>query len=426
VLIFVPLGTTRPCWRVPYATYGLIAANVAVFAIELAAPDALPKGFVPAQPSVFAWLLAMFMHAGFLHIAGNMVFLWLFGTITEDVLGPGMFLLFYFGGNIGATLLDVLVSGASSSQALAVPRVGASGAIAGIMGLSAVCFIRTKVRIWYFFTLFWIYFWRTGTVEVAAPVVLGLWAGWELVQGTIQSVAGFVGGVGHWAHVGGFLFGLLGSIGLGLNKRIPRSDLISGRVPVQSAADAYQQAGELQRMVLESPEDADAWTALARDFEMTGRIDRAKEGHAKALSLYLAQRNTQGAAEAYAALSSYGIVAQLTPDQQFDLACALEEAGKAKDAFGLFRLAANEHPDQQTAETALVRAAEMARMVLDDPQRAAECYQRLLERYPFSNWRALAQERLREMNLPEHTTPPETTSAPADTEPETDAGLRRL
>jgi membrane associated rhomboid family serine protease len=393
-----------------------------VFVVQLTTEDVLPKGFVPAHPSLPAWFASMFMHAGFTHIIGNMIFLWLFGTIAEDVLGPGLFLLFYFGGDIGATLLDILVSASSSPGALAVPRLGASGAIAGIMGLSAICFLKTKIRIWYVF--WWILFLipRAGTLEVAAPVGLGIWIGWEVIQGVDQAISGAMGGVGHWAHIGGFVFGMGGAVAMGLHKRIPRMDLISGRVPVHSASDAYQQAGELQKMVMDLPQDAEAWAALARDYEMTGRVDRAKEAHAKALSLFLTQRNTAGAAAAYSALNSYGIGPQLTPDQQFNLARALDDAGKVGDAFGLYRATANHHPDQQTAETALIRAAEIARTALSDQRLAADCYRQLLERFPYSAWRALAMDRLREMNVPQETAPeakpqqPETQQTPADSD----------
>jgi len=419
VLLFVPLGTTRPCWRVPYATYGLIAACVGVFVLQVSDPEALPQGFIPAHPSLFAWLISTFMHGGILHLAGNMLFLWLFGTITEDVLGPGLFLLFYFGGNLGATALDALMGSMSAAHALHVPRVGASGAIAGIMGLAAVCFIRTKIRVWYLFS-WWFFYWRTGVWEVAAPAGLALWVGWEIVQGTVQAAFGAAGGVAHWAHVGGFVLGMVGAVAMGLHRKIPRGDLISGRRAASSAYDAYEQAGELQQMVVQGPDDADAWSALGRSYEMSARLEKAKEAHTKALFLFLKQRRIPEAADAYAAVVSYGLPPGLTADQQFDLACALEEAGKAKEAYSLFSQTAAEHPAGERAEIALMRGAEIARTSLNDPERAAGCYRRLLDSYPYSSWRALVQERLREMGLPEQAPPK------AEEQPQADSDLRGL
>jgi membrane associated rhomboid family serine protease/TolA-binding protein len=421
VFFFLPLGTTRPCWRTPYLTYGLLVANVIVFIVQSAAPGSLPTGFVPAHPSLFAWLASLFMHAGLLHLGGNMLFLWLFGTIAEDVLGPGLFALFYLAGAVGATGLDALMGTFGSPADWSVPRLGASGAIAGIMGLAAVCFTRTKVRVWYF--LWWMLTFRMDVAELGAPLFIGLWVGWELLQGMVQSAIAASGGVAHWAHVGGFAAGLAGALLLRLNKRVPRADLVSGRIPVLDQTDAYQQAGELQQMVMQSPEDADAWYALGRDYEMSARLNKAKEAYEKAVFLFLKQHRVQEAAKAYAAVVEYGLVTGLTPDQEFDLACALEEAGSAKRAFGLFRKTVVERPEGDRAETALMRAAEIARTSLGDYERAAECYRKLLDAYPYSNWRALAQERLRDMGVPEKAPAPESPATPAA---EPDSDLRPL
>jgi len=422
LFFLIPLGTTRPCWRVPYATYGLIVANVVVFVIEVFSPDALPEGFVPAHPSLFTWFISMFMHAGLMHLAGNMLFLWLFGTITEDVLGPKMFLLFYFGGDLGATALDAMMGSMASAHVLDVPRVGASGAIAGIMGLAAICFVRTKIRVWYVFS-WWLLYWRTGVWEVGAPAGLALWVGWEFVQGTLQAALGSAGGVAHWAHVGGFVFGLVGAVALSLHKKVPRGDLVSGRRELRSAYDAYEQAGELQQIVVQDPDDGDAWAALGRSYEMSARVDKAKEAHTKALFLFLKQRRIAEAASEYAVVAEYGIPADLTASQQFGLACALEDAGKAREACRLFVQHAIEHPRQETAETALMRAAEIARTQLKDPEQAADCYRRLLGGYPYSTWRGMAQERLRELNLPE---PKPLPAEATGEEPRADSGLRKL
>ena len=399
MFFFLPLGTDRPCWRRPYATYVLLLVCAGVFAVQLVSPDALPKGFVPAHPSLWAWLVSIFMHAGVIHLVGNMLFLWLFGSIAEDVLGPGLFLLFFLAGDVGASALDAAMGSLGPAQGLDVPRLGASGAIAGIMGLSAICFLRTKVKVWY---LIGYYFtWGTDTTEIGAPAFLGLWVGWEVLQGMLQSALGLVGGTAHWAHVGGFAAGLVGAVVLGLNKRVPRADLVQGRVPFESRFEALEQAGELQHIVQESPRDGDAWLALGRDYEIAGRFEKAEEAYQKALLLFLGEHRMEEAAKAYAGVAAYGVAAGLTAEQEFDVACALEEAGHANEAYGLFDQVATAYPVGDRGETALIRAGEIARSALKDNERAAVCYRRLLANYPMGNWRALAQERLREMGLPE-------------------------
>jgi tetratricopeptide (TPR) repeat protein len=185
---------------------------------------------------------------------------------------------------------------------------------------------------------------------------------------------------------------------LGLNKRIPRADLVQGRVPVETSFEALEQAGELQQMVKESPQDGDAWLALGRDYEIGGRAGQAKEAYQKALLLFLGERRLAEAATAYAGLAEHGLAAGLSAEQEFDLACVLEHGRKAYD---LFYHVATEHPAGERGETALIRAAELARSDIKDNTRAAECYRRLLINYPMGNWQPLARERLRAMGLPE-------------------------
>ncbi len=262
---------------------------------------ALPPGFIPAQPGLFAWVASMFMHAGVLHLLGNMLFLWLFATLTEDVFGAWLLLGFYFASDFGASLLHWLVGAMFSPGSLEVPVVGASGAIAGIMGLSAVCFLRTKVRVWYLFRFFLVFV-RTGTVELGAPVFVGLWVGWEVVQGllktSLEAAYGGGGGVAHWAHIGGFAVGLGGALALKLRKRVVYTDLVGGRRPVTSEFDAFRQAGELENMVKRSPKDADAWHALGRAREASGRVQKAGDAYARALELFLAERRGEEAGAA--------------------------------------------------------------------------------------------------------------------------------
>jgi membrane associated rhomboid family serine protease len=419
MFFFLPLGTDRPCWRRPYATYALMAACVGVFALQSSSPGSLPVGFVPADPSLWAWLMSMFLHGGIMHLAGNMLFLWLFGTIAEDVLGPKLFLLFYFAGHVGATGLDMAMGSLGPTWDLGLPRVGASGAIAGIMGLSAVCFLRTKVKVWYLVGMFVV--WRTNVTQIRAPAFLGLWVGWEVVQGTILSAFGGGDGVAHWAHVGGFAAGLGGALGLGLTKRIARSDLVQGRVPFENSFQAFERAGEIEEVVKESPQDGEAWLALGRGYEIAGRFEKAKQAYDQALPLLLAAHQAEDIARAYLGSTQYGLAAQLTIEQEFDLARALEQTGHAEHAWGLFHHVALAQPGSSRGETAIIRAAEISRTALNDNARAATCYQRLLDDYPFSNWRALAEERLREMGTPR---PPASESRRYG--PEVDVGWQKI
>jgi membrane associated rhomboid family serine protease len=397
MFLFLPLGTTRPHWRTPYATYGLILANAAVFAFQLSDPEALPPGYVPAHPGLLAWVLSMFMHGGIMHLAGNMLFLWLFATLTEDVFGAWLMLGIYVASNLGATLFHSLVGGLFAPGSLDVPVVGASGAIAGIMGLSAICFTQTRVRIWYL-VWFMIYYFRTDVFEIAAPVALGLWVAWEVFQGligTASEAAGMAGGgVAHWAHVGGFAVGLAVAYGFRLRQRVVRTDLVEGHDAPESSHQAYSSAGELERVTRETPDDAEAWYALGRARELTGLRDRAAEAHARAVGLFLRQRKEDEAVRAYRAFKEYGNPLALPPDVRFPLACALSERGMNEDALRFFRDVGQASVPSEQTETALVRAGEIARALPGHEAEAVDCYQKLLRDYAYGPWRSLAMERL--------------------------------
>jgi membrane associated rhomboid family serine protease len=198
----------------------LLVANVAAFVLEILQGDRLDAfvntfAFVPARffhPELFAgWttgasavtiFTAMFLHGGFLHLAGNMLFLWIFGDNVEDALGHGRFLFFYLVCGVSATLLQAFLSPAST-----VPNLGASGAIAGVLGAYFVLYPRARVvTVIPLFILF-------PLVEVPAGLYL---LGWFLLQfwmGSSQLASvgrggAAAGGVAFWAHVGGFVAGV--------------------------------------------------------------------------------------------------------------------------------------------------------------------------------------------------------------------------
>jgi membrane associated rhomboid family serine protease len=175
-------------------------------------------GHAPDQPNVWLTVLfAMFMHGGLLHIAGNMLFLWIFGNNVEDSMGRVKFVAFYLLGGLAATLLQTVVSPDST-----VPNLGASGAIAAVLGGYALLYPRARVV-----TLIFIVFFVT-VIELPALLVLGGWFVLQLLDASASS-GGDVGGVAYFAHIGGFLFGLAA---IKLLARNVKQDYIEPRLPV--------------------------------------------------------------------------------------------------------------------------------------------------------------------------------------------------
>lgn len=156
----------------------------------------LPGTMPAAVGTIFS---SMFLHAGIAHLLGNMWFLWIFGNNVEDRLGHVAYLLFYLLGGICAALAHWVTT--TETGAL-IPTVGASGAVAVVLGAYAVTYPKARVRCALF--LFIIFF----MVDLPALVVLGIWIAFQLVQGLGALHVGLDGGVAWWAHIGGFLFGM--------------------------------------------------------------------------------------------------------------------------------------------------------------------------------------------------------------------------
>lgn len=204
-----PIRDHNPSNRTPVVTWTLIVANVAIFAgYYLTLPDDrmlqhffLTWGLVPADASTLNYLTSMFLHGGVMHLLGNMLFLWVFGDNLEDQMGHGGFLLFYLACGIAAAAAQVM--SAPQSQ---VPVVGASGAIAGVMGGYLLLFPRARVDILIILVVIF------RIIPVPAWIVLTFWFGLQIFQGSMISAD--QGGVAYWAHAGGFVAGLLMTVPL--------------------------------------------------------------------------------------------------------------------------------------------------------------------------------------------------------------------
>jgi membrane associated rhomboid family serine protease len=186
---------------VPVVTAGIIVVNVAVFVLELMRGDAFVTQWaaVPAQiVSGHHWitiLTAMFMHGSWSHIIGNMIFLWAFAPEIEDAMGRGRYLVFYLVGGLVAMLAQVAASPHST-----VPNLGASGAIAAVMGAFIVTYPRDQIRTLLFIFVF------ARIRFIPAALLIGLWFISQLFHaGAVAQVQ--TGGVAYLAHVGGFIFG---------------------------------------------------------------------------------------------------------------------------------------------------------------------------------------------------------------------------
>jgi membrane associated rhomboid family serine protease len=209
----IPLKDENPIRSFPFATVLIIAANLVVFGYEWTLPHPALKalvfqfGAIPAElnvrqvaPSSLAdvpWITlitSMFLHGGFLHVGGNMLYLWIFGDNVEDAMGPVRFVVFYLACGLAAAFFQIAAMPLSR-----VPLVGASGAIAGILGAYALLYPTARVR-----TLVILFFF-VRIVPIPALIILGMW----FVVQILSVPASGSSGVAFFAHIGGFLCGML-------------------------------------------------------------------------------------------------------------------------------------------------------------------------------------------------------------------------
>ncbi len=215
----IPLRSSEPHYRTPSVNLFLIAANVLVFLYELSLGNGYRLnhfislyGIVPDRLNLASVFTSMFIHGGFLHILGNMWFLWIFGRGIEDILGHAKYLVFYLACGVAAAFAHVLVNFNST-----VPTVGASGAIAGVMGAYLVTFPRARIV-----TLVPIIIFIT-TVDIPAAFLLLYWFAIQFFNGvgSVGYSQASSGDVAWFAHVGGFITGIILIKVLSPRKRAP-------------------------------------------------------------------------------------------------------------------------------------------------------------------------------------------------------------
>jgi len=361
--LLLPLSDAPNPGGRPYVTYGLLAANIIVYLLvslplgtqppDPASPafqayvemvrDQLPSnvslraalantsayeiyvfehGYKPAAPQVADLLYSLFLHGGFLHLFGNMLFLWIYGDNVEYRLGRVAYLLSYLGTGIAATLFFSLFALDS-----AVPLVGASGAISGVLGFYFLWFPRNTVRLFVFLVPFFM-----NVVAVPARIVLGVYLLIDNVLPFLVSTGGG-GGVAHGAHIGGFLAGLAGAW------------LIDRR------GTASRRAG------------------YASDVVLDGAPAAAVEGAA-------GQGDMARAATAYFALPPEQARKALRPDESLALGDWLAAGGHGEAALVVYRRHLRDYPSHATAAAAHVGAGLVQ---LEQLGQVAPAYQHFLE-----------------------------------------------
>lgn len=373
--MLVPYSTERQLQRIPLATIILIGLNL-IFAVLTWSDFELftTLMFNPARAGWWQPVTHTFIHVGPLHLIGNMIFLWVFGSHVEDTIGVWKFLLLYFSAGLAAIVLqmgsELLFLGGLHAGA------GASGCIMGLVALFAIRFRRVKINLFYWW---WLYM---GTWQIAAIWMALAYFVMDLGLGIGLGAAGLASGVANFAHVGGFIAGLVWSYALHLPAAAHR-DEASEEFTRLAASGVYEMAGAAaEQELVARPNDPDLHWRAASYFEMKPRTrSRAISHWNKALHLWLRQGRENDAFRCWDRLMHDHRPEVFDPEIMCDLAVARENAGQLQQAADIYQAIACDHADSRPAAIAALRLANLLSR-MGYTELARQWYHRVIQRWP--------------------------------------------
>jgi len=330
-------------------------------------------GFVAAHPRPLGYLTSTFLHGGWWHLIGNMWFLWLAGFVLEDAWGRPLYLLVYLAAGAVACQFDAWANPGSI-----IPSIGASGGVAGLMGAFLARFPTVKIRMMWFFDLGLFPFSRFW---MRAYWILPIWALIEINYGM-----GPRDGIGHWAHVGGFLFGGIAAVALrysGLehkvNKAIEEKVAWTPDPEITQAGDFMEfgkfdeAAATLNDYLTTKPDSVEAWNLLGAVYWRASNIPAYREATGKLCELHLRARESEAAWQDYEDFLNAG-GEHVTPLIWLELCRVAEERKDYERALGEYEKLADAYPSAREAVMAKISAARLCLNRLHRPQDALRLY----------------------------------------------------
>lgn len=375
----------------PVATYSLIVFNVALFAaLTGAVQDDVFRDYAltPSSYDLLQMFTSTFLHGSLFHLAANMAFLWLFGRAVERVLGSVEFFLFYIGSGFAASFMHLgIVFSFMPAEARVHHALGASGAIAGVLGLYAVRFYHQKFKV--------------AGVELSASSIILLWVMCQVVLGITAlyvsslRVLGMtidLSTVGYWAHLGGFIFGMGYA-------QMSHTVLASQKEQLLKQ-DSYRRdtlldvAREYEDLTDREPHDPFAYAELGRTWGMLGEFDQSIPYYARALEMYVEEKREDLALKRLREMRSMWPDALLEPQLHFRLACLLENQERYQEAIDMLNVLVASGSRTGDAEMAALRVGEIYLSRLNRPETAVAAFKRFLRLFPDSEWCYFAEQAL--------------------------------
>jgi membrane associated rhomboid family serine protease len=364
---------------------------------ELNSASLLNKyAYIPAHPTLLGLLAGNFLHAGWLHLIGNMWFLWLAGAVLEDTWGRIIYPAFYMIAGVLAFQVHAMVNAGSLT-----PTIGASGAIAGLMGAFLVRFPKTKIE------MGWLFFYRLRRFKMAAYWLLPLWLLTEILYGSVVQSSG----VAHWAHVGGFAFGAIIAIAIqksgleqmaekGIQEKISwvSHPLLAEASEQVEKGELDQAAANLRKLVLEKPDSIDAYRMLQRIYWQIGDNPAQLDALTKLLALEIKANDQEGALETCKNFRNVG--GQKLPASLWLEYCRqLETQPDVSRAAEEYLELAKAYPAEKQGLLAQMAAGRIFLKRLDRPADALRLYEAAqASAIPHESWQATIDKGIAEAN----------------------------
>lgn len=385
--MLIPYSTERERKDFPVMTVILLMLQAAMFI-----PNFIPQhiesffqefGFLPVAPTWYGTVTYAFLHDGIFHFIGNALYLWVFGSHVEDAIGSLWFLLLYTVSSFAALVSHVAFTAALSPGGLAIPLVGASGAISGLLGMYVVRFWRTKVKIFYFFFAGIRPF--VGTFALRGAVVLGVWFLMQIGNAIMDAASS----VAYFAHIGPFVFGM----GLGLFQSMheegTHENLLFEAKEMAGSGKSKSAASSLQEVLRKDPENVDALLSMAKVCKDNPKYGDAEEYYKRAVEQLLKQGKQEEAAQVY--LETMNMDIAFSAAALFKMAQALEAMNNFLGSVTVYERIVKKGAREDT-EPALFHQCRVLLNSMSDAKNALVKLKQFLQEFPDSPFRADAEE----------------------------------
>ena len=393
---YMPIGIDAETRRFPVFTVFFALACTGVFVLVKFFPHIFDFSYFVYYPTYSNWPVAIatsFLHVGYLHIIGNLVYLLLFGWYLEDRMGSIGFFIMY----LGAAAVGNMAQGWYNINVLGTPSmgiVGASGAVSAILGAVLVRFYISRVRIAYWVFLPLLAYTKAGRTEVPVVFALVLWVILQVTRGLVQ-VEGAATNVAYVTHLAGFSVGILYTLVTGGWKEA-RTEAHHTRARRYLRGGEFHAAqSEMTKYVSARPGEGTAHAELARIMVQAGDEIGAKASYLRACEISLSAQERGQSEDIYAEAVRGFPNFVLSREQQLDLAYGLERNLKYDLAVKAYENFSHNFPAHPEAPFTLLRAANLHWKTFANPKLARDRYQELVLRYPEDVWVDFAREQLR-------------------------------